>query len=371
MSKRGDCIRKRKDGRWEGRFRSFDSPSGKYKYISVYGHTFTECKLKLESKRENTDLGVVSQTKFSEILYMWLDANRIKIKKSSATKYLNMIERHIIPELGGLTSNELNSTLFNRFLEKKMTDGRIDGCGGLSPSYVKTIAVIIESAIKYGQSEGHCDYLRMPLIKPQLNKKEVKIFQHDALSVLEKNLLTDTDTTKLGVYTVLKTGMRLGEICALRWSDVDLTDNTIKIRNTVTRIRKFGEERGSELIIDRAKTESSLRTVPISSALLRVLLKMKEQSVSQYVISDSDSFLSPRTFEYRYKKLLKKCGIEQLNFHALRHTFATKCIESGMDAKTLSELLGHAGVTLTLNTYVHSSLEKKRAQLEKLDYISV
>lgn len=370
MSKRGDCIRKRKDGRWEGRYRTFDSANGKYKYVSVYGHTFTECKRKLESKKENTEPCVVSQTTFSEILNMWLDVNRIKIKKSSATKYLNMIERHIIPELGGLTSSDLNATVFNRFLEKKLTDGKIDGSGGLSPSYVKTIAVIIESAVKYGQSEGYCDSLRIPLIKPQLKKNEVKIFRNDALSALEKNLLTDTDSTKLGIYAALKTGMRLGEICALKWSDIDFNENTLKIRNTVTRIRKSDTEKGSELIIDRAKTESSLRTVPISSALLNVLLKMKEKSVSQYVISDSDSFLSPRTFEYRYKQLLKKCGIEPLNFHALRHTFATRCIESGMDVKTLSELLGHAGVTLTLNTYVHSSLEKKRAQLEKLDYIS-
>ena len=184
---------------------------------------------------------------------------------------------------------------------------------------------------------------------------------------LENYLLQDIDETKLGVYMSLYTGMRIGEICALSWEDVDLQNRVIYVRHTVVRIRT--EEDGKVItkqIIDRPKTNASLRCIPICSSLLNVLGSYAEHSRSEYVVSNNPQFVLPRTYEYRYSRLLKLSNIPHINYHALRHTFATRCIESGVDVKSLSEILGHANVSITLNTYVHSSIELKREQLEKL-----
>ena len=188
-------------------------------------------------------------------------------------------------------------------------------------------------------------------------------------AVLEENLLRAPDAEKLLIYVTLYTGLRIGEACALRWEDVDLKSRTIYIRQTVSRIWCFEDKkRSSKLIIGPPKTTSSYRCVPICSKLLAVLNAYPYRNKSGYILSDSQegSYASPRTFECRFKKILLQSGLDSINYHALRHTFATRCIEKGVDIKSLSEILGHADVSTTLNTYVHSSMELKRLQIEKL-----
>lgn len=369
MSRRGENIRKRKDGRWEGRYKIGIKENGDTKYSSVYGRTYSECKSKLENEKISTLEGIKTSSarlRFKDVLLLWLSINQIRIKKSTEAKYKNMIETHILPELGNIYVSDLNSNIINIFLDKKLKHGKVSGKGGLSPSYVKTIAVIIESALKYAQSEGYCLPLNSPILKPSIKKKELKILTPATQEVFEKILLKNTDETKLGIFIVLQTGLRLGEICALIWDDIDFKSKTINVKNTITRVRCDKGETKSKLIIDTAKTESSIRKIPISSVLMPVLMKMHESAVSKYVVSNTNRFVSTRTFEYRYKSLLHKYGICEINFHALRHTFATRCIEAGVDVKSLSEILGHSNVSITLNTYVHPSMEVKRTQIEKL-----
>lgn len=370
MPRRGENIRKRKDGRWEGRYKVGVRENGKTKYSSVYGRTYSECKSKLESEKSLIAQGTKARypkLRVKELLSTWLSINRMRIKKSTEAKYKNVIETHILPELGDVFISDLNSKTINNFLEKKLKSGKVNGRGGLSPSYVKTIAVIVESALKYAQSERYCLPLNSPIVKPLLKKKEVKILAPETQRALENVLLTDMNETKLGIFIVLQTGLRLGELCALKWNDVDFKSEIINVNNTVSRIRcDDGEKAKSKLIIDTAKTESSVRKIPISSSLMPILMKMYRSSASEYVVSTTQEFVGTRTFEYRYKSLLCKHGIPQINFHALRHTFATRCIEAGVDVKTLSEILGHANVSITLGTYVHPSMDVKRMQIEKL-----
>lgn len=370
MSRRGENIRKRKDGRWEGRYKIGLKENGSTKYASVYGHTYSECKNKLENKRASNNINEKTKhkkQKFKDVLYLWLSITQIHVKKSTIAKYQNIIETHILSELGDFYLSDLNSNIINTFLDKKLKKGKKNCDNGLSPSYVRSIAIIIESTLKYAQKEGFCSPLSSPVLKPPIKKKQLNILTIDAQNILESILLTDMDVTKLGVYIVLQTGLRLGEICALEWDDIDLKSKIINVKNTVTRVRCDNHKNTkSELIIDSAKTESSIRKIPISSVLLPILIKMHKSAVSKYVVSDNTDFVSTRTFEYRYKSLLKKCGIDKLNFHALRHTFATRCVEAGVDVKTLSEILGHSSVSITLNTYVHPSMDNKRIQIEKL-----
>ena len=166
----------------------------------------------------------------------------------------------------------------------------------------------------------------------------------------------------------LYSGLRLGEICALRWSDLDPVQKVFHIRRTVQRIYNKNKDRPTEIVISTPKTQNSIRDIPIASNLWRILFQFSHQfEKNSCIISDKDqAFFDPRTYQFRYKGYLSACGLKYRNFHALRHTFATRCIEKNIDIKSLSEILGHSSVNITLNRYVHSSIEQKRSQIEKL-----
>ena len=200
-----------------------------------------------------------------------------------------------------------------------------------------------------------------------MEKKEIPILNQMERKKLEMHLLNDTDETKLGMLISLYMGLRIGEVCALSWEDIDFQEEILHVKHTVARVRtEDGEQAKTKLILDTPKTKTSMRDIPIPSILMQILLQIKKIAKSPYVISTKSDFVSPRTYEYRYHQVLKECGLNSVNYHTLRHSFATKCVEAGVDVKTLSEILGHADVTITLNTYVHSSMDLKRKQLEKL-----
>lgn len=366
MPKRGENIRKRKDGRWEGRYK-VNTLSGE-KLCSVYGKSYSDCKEKLlycKSKPSQKTASHNSKEKsFEEILRLWLLSNKVKNKGSTEHKYMFMIERHIIPQLGKIKISQLTSVIINQFLDNKLLSGNLNNSKGLSPSYVRTLSIIISSSLKFAINEGYCQNCVYSINKPSIGKKDLQILTREAQDQFECLISNSMDNIKLGALIALHTGLRIGEICALNWNDIDLKNRVIHIRHTISRIRV--ENNKTKLIIDNPKTESSNRDIPISSALFPILTQMKSLSLSDYVVSNTSGFMSTRTFDYKYKKMLKECGLVNINFHALRHTFATRCVESGVDIKTLSEVLGHSSVSTTLDIYVHSSLEIKRIQLEKL-----
>lgn len=363
MPRRGENIHKRKDGRWEGRYKDGICADGMIKYRSVYGHTYSEVKAKLTTiiaGKASVVGNVYGEKRFCDVLKLWLNINRIRIKGSTEYKYNYLIEKHIIPELGGYKMKDMDSAIINQFLNLKLKDG-------LAASYVKTIAILIDSVIKYAEKKGICPPLKNPVFKPQVVKKEMQLLTYDAQRRFEELISIEPDKTKLAVFIALHTGMRIGEICALLWSDIDFESNIIHVRHTISRI--IDENKGdnkTKLIVDNPKTAAGIRDIPISSVLRPILVNMRKEPVRGYVLSDTDKFVSTRTFDYRYRVMLKNLGITPINFHSLRHTFATRCIESGVDIKSLSEILGHADVSTTLSTYVHSSIESKRIQIEKL-----
>ena len=369
MPRRGENIRKRKDGRWEARYSKGKDNQGKCIYASVYAASYREVKEKRNALLNNVNLQEhMCSPKFADVLEQWVEANRFQQKESTVYRYRYLIRMHIAPVLGALPVHEITASAINAFLSEKLEKGRLDGKGGLSAAYVRSIMLIICGALDFALSKEWCQPLKKTIYKPQEKSKEVPILSVSQQRRLEQILLTDTDSTKLGVYISLYTGLRIGEICALRWDDIDIQSGILHVRHTVVRIQQQ-TEKASVLSIDLPKTTASLRSIPICSQLLRLLLPHYPCKRTGYVLTNQEQFISPRTYAYRYKKLLDTGAIPYINYHALRHTFATRCIEAGVDVKSLSEILGHANTAITLNTYVHSTMEQKRAQLEKLTWV--
>ncbi len=369
MSRRGEYIRKRKDNRWEGRYKLCLNEEGKWKYRSVYGKTYGEVKEKLSYAKTRELSFAKKQTpenNFSAILSLWLKSIQVRIKPSTENKYQYMIEKHISPVLGNYKVSDLNTTLINSFLNAKLKNGKLNGTGGLAPAYVQTMSVIIASALHFAAQEEMCHPLKSPIYKPSSVKTNLRILTEEEQKRFKSVLLYNIDETKLGVLIALYTGLRIGEICALSWKDIDFECSVIRVNHTVARVKCDDGSGKTKLIIDAPKTKSSLREIPIPSILFPILKQRALASKSDYVVSTNGTFVSTRTFDYRYRALLRKSEISELNFHSLRHTFATRCVNAGVDVKTLSEILGHSNVSITLNLYVHPSFEMKKAQLEKL-----
>ncbi|MCM1543485.1 MAG: site-specific integrase, partial [Blautia sp.] len=291
-----------------------------------------------------------------DVVDEWLLNHFLYQKKATVLKYKEIVKNHIVPALGEYEMRNIGGTVINSFLIQKTSDGRLDHKGGLSNSYVKTMGIILNSVMIYAAEQGYCAPLKTKIAKPIIEKKEIAVMDLKMQLRLEHKLEFDGSLTALGISIALNTGMRIGEICGLRWTDIDLDNRMIRIRHTVARVEAADMPFGSAktcLILDRPKTKTSIRDIPIASKLSAILEKAVKNKLSEFVVSEKNTFISPRTFEYRYHKVLEQYGIPSMNFHCLRHTFATRCIEMNVDVKTLSEILGHANVGITLNTYVH------------------
>ena len=366
MPRRKDYIHKRLDGRWEGRYNKGRNADGKIIYGSVYGKTFQEVKEKrlkkikeLDNQKQN-----FKSCLFETVLDNWLIQKSIYVKKSTLYKYQNLIEKQIKPILGkrnivDITSNELNS-----FIIQKIKSGKLNDKGGLSSSYVKTIAIVLNSVMKYAIQENIIENKIYSIPKPVINKKELQILNKNEKKLIESYIIKNLTESNLAILLSLNTGLRIGEVCALRWKDIDLQNQIIKVRHSIVRV---SSSEGSYLLLDKPKTVSSTREIPIINSIYQILKAFQKED-EMFFATGTKEFLKPRTLEYRFKQILKICNVKHVNFHALRHTFATTCIQAGVDVKSLSEILGHSNASITLNTYVHSSIEIKKEQLEKIDH---
>lgn len=367
MPKRGENIRKRKDGRWEARYIVTRDENGKAVYHSVYGKSYAEAKEKqkrqqLEGKKECPKVAGMS---LKELLEQWLQNHKMRYKQSTYSKYRYIIDRHLAPGIGSIQVKNVNVSEINAFLGDKLRQGGLEEGKPLSPAYVRTMALILNAAFNYAAAEEFCSPLKTKIFKPAAKPSKVSTLSHREYNHLRQYCQEHLNVTSLGILLALGAGLRVGEICALRWEDVDSESRILHVNHTVSRI---SDDQGKcRWLLEMPKTMSSIRVVPISDALLDALMQVRKNSGSDYIVSDCKSFTNPRTFEYRYRREISASQVTEVNFHALRHTFATRCVEGGMDIKTLSEILGHSNVSITLNTYVHSSMELKKRQVEKVE----
>lgn len=364
MPRRGDNIRKRKDGRWEGRFISHYDPDGKAVYRSVYAKSYSDVREKVKAEeRQFLELhydSCSSSKTFGDIAKEWLAIKSTTQKRSTIAKYTTILHKHILPEFDHIQISSFNTRTINDFMSNRYADA--------SSSLYSSIVSVMKSVLEYAVQEGHLSSISYRKTKRPSEKQQTTILSDAERIRLETYLLADPDLSKLGVYLCLYTGMRIGEVCALKWSDIDLFSNIIRIRNTVQRLpsQNDNSEFKTELVIMPPKSISSIRDIPIPLHLSD-LLKAVQASADQYFLTGrTNKPMEPRCLQQKFKKYLDEAGVCNINFHSLRHTFASRCIAVGVDIKTVSEVLGHNSVEITLNRYVHTSEEQKRSQLSLL-----
>ena len=292
---------------------------------------------------------------FEQIAQNWLNDVELRVKPSTLENYRYLLRRHILPIFGDVDMRRLSPEKVNCFVENKLKHGRLRGKGELSRKYLKDIVSIIRSVAKYAAqmydipNKVHC--------KIRSERRETRVLKGSERARLAKRLMTDPSGYDFGILTSMSTGLRIGEICGLTWGDFDENDKLIHVRRTVQRV---SDNNGStRLLIGEPKTASSVRIIPLPDFLYEVLKRYKKSSET-YIASETASPAEPAKLRRYFKQITEECRIKDIRFHDLRHSFATECVKLEFDIKSLSEILGHSNVTMTLNRYVHSSIEMKR-----------
>lgn len=365
MSRRGENIFKRKDGRWEGRYKSGISETGKTKYTSVYAHTYLECSQKLQAAKNKTCI-YTNPITFEQLFDQWLESRKNSVKKSTYMNYRTLYENHIHPKFSDITTDKITVFMINQYISELIESGGKHG-SGLSANTVQAVVIIMKSVFKYGEISLNLSNPTKNISLPKTKCNEVETFSKTEMEQI-RNCAMIGNITDLGILLCLYTGMRIGEICALKWSDIDMNAQFISVSKTLYRINNpAGNDPKTIIVIDAPKSKKSLRKIPIPSFMIQRLTEIKENCEPEnYFLTCSAKFIEPRAYRERYKNFLKSADIPYKNFHVLRHTFATECIRCGIDVKTVSELLGHSSVKITLDRYVHPSMDDKRRQLQKL-----
>ncbi|MDE6789198.1 MAG: site-specific integrase [Ruminococcus sp.] len=352
-------ITKRKDGRYMGKFIIGYDDSGKTQYQYVYGKTYDEAEEKVMIGREVASRYLSGRyITVSKIYDEWLNAVVNRVKESTFANYKAKFEKHILPEFADMPCADLSAGRINEFINKKLADG-------LSASYVRDIFTVFKSMLKYAQEEYGFKLSLKNVVLPKAEKKQIGKISDTEQKRLVSYLRDNMSLTAFGILISLFMGLRIGELCGLKWSDVDFDNKILNIRRTVQRISSANGSRKTKVIISTPKSDTSFRSVTIPDFLMEYF-KMFRNEADFFILSGSDKIIEPRTMQYRYKKILKSVEIENHNFHKLRHTFATNCAEKGFDIKTLSVVLGHSSINLTLNRYIHPDRSHERRLMNSM-----
>lgn len=376
MARHGENIRKRKDGRWEGRYKAFDEKKGGTVYRSLYGRAYEEVKEKLFKVRSlpagpGTDIRITEKKTdgtegvpypdgavlFSRAAEQWLAEIKKKRKYSTYVKYEAVYRTHLERQAGPCVLSaekapECFAKIFDHLSEKEW-----------SGSLQKSICCVANQILNYANkkySSGVPVLERPPVME---KKKPVPVLSGTEQKKLLGRIYGGRAPFGTAVLLCLHTGLRLGELCALKWEDLDLENRTLTVNRTVQRIAVKGYRTKTVLMETDPKSESSRRTIPLTEEMAGLLARL---DTGRPYVFGGEKPSEPRTMQYRFRKILGESGIDSRKFHTLRHTFATNCVENGMDVKSLSEILGHSDVKITLNRYVHPTMDSKRKQMDSL-----
>ena len=303
---------------------------------------------------------------YKEWLMEWLEIYiRPSLKDKTYIQYSDIVRLHLIPKLGDYELKDLTPLIVQRFITEKLEAGNLKNGKGLSANTVNGIIAVIQGSLEMAFVLGLIEQYEMNKLKrPKSQEKPVECFTPAEQKKIEQAVMNDKRDKMKGIIVCLYTGIRLGELLALEWSDINFGKSEL----TVNRTCHDSKNKNGEFcrVTNLPKTATSRRVIPIPIQILPILRELKKQSTSKYVISNGDCFVSVRSYQRSFELLQKKLNIPHHGFHALRHTFATRAIENGMDVKSLSEILGHKSPAITLNRYVHSLMAHKKTMMNRL-----
>ena len=295
-----------------------------------------------------------------EIALAWKSDKQRYVKQSTYAAYVLILENHILPSFGECRA--LSEQLVQDFVLKKLNSG-------LSIKTVKDLLIVLKMVMKFGVKNKWTDYCEWDIKYPtNESHKDIEVLTVEHHKKILDFIQQNFTFRNLGIYISLTTGLRIGEICGLKWEDIDIASGTISVKRTIERIYiAEGNHKCTKLIINTPKTKNALRDIPITKELLTMIKPLKRvMNDNFYVLTNDEKPTEPRTYRNYYHRLMKRLNIPRLKYHGLRHSFATRCIESNCDYKTVSVLLGHSNITTTLNLYVHPNMEQKKRCIAKM-----
>jgi len=371
MPRRGENIYHRKDGRWEGRYIKGRKPDGKPRFCSIYGHSYREVKnrlLPLKAAYCEKSLETKCTKPFRDYLLANLaEKRRGRIKASTYDSYYRIVHNHILPGLGDTPMHRLTMQQIQLFLSNLHSRGLSDGTVNNIFCYLSGVT---RNAVKSGAlAQDICEDISLP----RSRQKAIRAFSLAEQQRLERAALAalrESDGKGIEVMLALYTGMRVGEICALRWSDVDFDNGIIHVNHTLQRLRLHESGAKTGVKMGSPKSNSSRRKIPMSPQLSRLLREQHRSTKGEFVVCGRQEFSEPRVLQYRFERILERAQLPRVGFHALRHSFATRCMELNVDVATISKLLGHSSAKLTLDVYTDSLIEHRRAAVCKLDRLA-
>ncbi|WP_026892905.1 tyrosine-type recombinase/integrase [Lacrimispora aerotolerans] len=365
MPRRGENIYKRKDGRWEGRQQK---STGKYQYF--YGKSYREVKEKMrffiENNKLSDDAPGSSTPNAVELFCNWLECEAVnRVKPSTYESYYNCLNKYIIPFYSKNHCEEITEGSVTLFVKEMKEETSI------SDAYKKKILAVFKTALKEILINHNDSSIILQAVKlPKTEQKEVEIFTMKEQRSIEWAAINYEDKRALGIILCIYTGIRLGELCALRWSDFDLDAATMSIKRTVTRTKNFNKQESKTLLnVGTPKSRTSIRKIPLPAFLVTIAKDyiLTGDKEDYYILSGSNAPIDPRAYQKLYKRVLKRAGVKDRKFHSTRHTFATRALELHVDIKTVSEILGHSNVAITMNVYAHSLMEQKKIAIDKFN----
>ena len=351
--KKGENVHQRKDGRWEARYIKERAPSGKIVYGFCYGASREEALGKAKETQKPDSRPI------AEFLDGWLEECGTRVKASTLENYRTAAEKYLKPRLGDKYPDELDRKALEHFKQELLEEDK------LSASRIQTVLLVLRSVLRYARQDCPQFDETARVSYPSMPRQAARLLTEEEQLQLTTCLQLEMDACKFGILLVLSTGLRVGELCALRWGDISVSDRTLQVSATMQRLRQADGQ--TQVIVSGPRSAASERTIPLTERTAGMCGRMYTGDPSAYVLTGTRRPMEPRMAQRRLKKYKDFCGLKEVSFNTLRDTFAARCVESGMDPGSLCEIMGYSSVRLIPPAILQTSMSRKRTGVRLLE----